>query len=316
MLDNCLRSVSQALGGRSDAEIIVVEAADGAKIPLPVEAAHLLVPEREAGFSGQRNIGVAASSAEFIVFVDDDVEAASGWLDALTAPVLGDQSALGAMGAVFPKIENAVSFVTGVLGHPGGGFRLHASSGGRIVPLSQVATCNTVFRRSAVMSVGGFDENMKFGAEDSEFCVRITTLDGKNRFRYIPSAVVYHYSKDDIFAAAKWYFRRGRADAELLRAHREHAGYFLRSSLMFKLAVASAASVVVGDIRVFSWFLAVWYAAQLLRGRFMWNYFHLYNFGFLRRLGIYVIFPFIKLVADCSFDSGRIVGLCSKKKNA
>src|ERR1700719_2903374 len=39
---------------------------------------------RPSGLNAARNTGVASSSGELIVFVDDDVRAAPGWLDALT----------------------------------------------------------------------------------------------------------------------------------------------------------------------------------------------------------------------------------------
>ena len=56
------------------------------------------------------------------------------------------------MGSVFPKRENAniVSFSIGVIGHPGGGFRLHNYSKTCDINLSQVATCNTILKKAII----------------------------------------------------------------------------------------------------------------------------------------------------------------------
>jgi len=309
MLLNCLEHISRReLKG---AEVIVVEAAD---LPEPAEAdavKYLKIPSGEAGFSRQRNLGIKNASGEYIIFIDDDIEITDGWFDALTRYTLVPDGSAGAIGATFPHVNGAslISFSEGVMGHPGGGFRLHALSDNKDLVLSQISTCNTILKKSIVEAAGGFDERTIFGSEDTDLSMRITEKLGGGKFRYLPGALVWHYSKTRYSDMCAWYFRRGRADADLLRHHSVHLSYFISTAVSIKIVFVAAGSYIFG-----LWFAPVsfflWYFVQLFRTGFMFNYFYLYDFTRTKRMAALFCFPLIKLSADLMFDLGRAKGLC------
>jgi predicted nucleotidyltransferase len=63
-----------------------------------------LVREETVGISYARNTGVARSTGDVVAFLDDDCEAAPGWLAALEVPFLKDPN-VGAVGGVLAPFE-------------------------------------------------------------------------------------------------------------------------------------------------------------------------------------------------------------------
>jgi cellulose synthase/poly-beta-1,6-N-acetylglucosamine synthase-like glycosyltransferase len=121
-----------------------------------------------------RNIGWRAASGEIIAFTDDDCLPAPNWLKA-----------------------GVKAFVDGVVG----------VSGKLIVPLActptdyernaahlstaEFVTANCFYLRSALASVGGFDERFTSAwREDSDLF--FTLLQGNGKFLFVPEAVVIH----------------------------------------------------------------------------------------------------------------------------
>ncbi|MCS7230987.1 MAG: glycosyltransferase [Elusimicrobiota bacterium] len=296
---------------RDDFEIIVIEAnKEYSCLPSLNNIKHIKISYKEAGFSHQRNLGVLHSASKFVIFIDDDVEIEKDWFEKITSNLCDD--VFGAMGAVFPKKENAnfISFCIGVLGHPGGGFRLHFYSKGKIIKLSQVATCNTIFRKDVILEVGMFNLENRYGSEDSDLCLRIIKRYGEKKFLYIPDALVWHDTHKNLLKMIKWYIRRGMADIDLVATSKLHWRYIIQTALSFKLFFAYLVSLFFKPF--FLLFLFLWYITQLIKYFFMWKYFDIYKFGFLYRIFTFFCFPIIKFIADISFDIGRIIRLIKK----
>ncbi|MEF3280990.1 MAG: glycosyltransferase [Elusimicrobiota bacterium] len=292
-----------------EAEVVVVDASkEFFKLNYDFVKQIRVLPQHK-GFSQQRNIGVKNSSYEYIVFIDDDVEITDRWFDEFVKKaqkkLLENKEIFGAMGAVFPKEMGFISFITGVLGHPGGGFKLHAYSKGKDIFLSQVATCNTVIKKSIIEELGGFDEANRYGSEDSEFCLRVIEKFGRNRFLYMPSVFVWHYSPNKIFDYIRWYIRRGISDADLLLSHKSHLSYFLRTSFLLKVLFVLTVSLIT-NIYVFVYVFFMWYLLVLYRARFMFDYFKYYDYKAGSKVFIFIIYPFFKAISDLSFDFGRL----------
>jgi GT2 family glycosyltransferase len=314
-LINCLENLIKNIP--KDTEIIVVEAGKNLE-NLPFgNVKHIKVSlyVHEAGFSNQRNIGVKNSNGEYIIFIDDDVEVTNNWFKNLTS-VTEDEKIIGAMGSTFPipKNSNTISFNIGVLGHPGGGFRLHNFSKMNIIPLSQIASCNTIIKKEVIENVGCFDLKNFHGGEDTDLSIRITQKYGTNQLKYIPNALAWHYTKTNFLDMCKWYLRRGKADAELFLKHTGHFKYLISTAISLKILTV----IILSSL--FSWIILplafiIWYFLQMFRARFMWKYFYLYNFSFTRKLITFFVFPFIKLTADIMFDFGRILRLFNKQNS-
>ncbi len=288
------------------AYIIVVEASDDEQLINIDEIKYIKIPISERGFSNQRNIGLENAKGEYVIFIDDDVEITKDWFKEITKPLA--ENKFGAMGTVFPKIENAnlISFSIGVMGHPGGGFRLHNYSKGRNIELSQVATCNTIFKKQIIKDVGMFNLKNKFGGEDSDLCLRVIKNYGTKRFIYMPNALVYHDTHRNFFKAISWYIRRGKADIDLLFIYMIHLDYILRTSILIKFLIFFIIGLIF-DFRIFLLFCIFWYFYQIYKHFFMVKYFKIYNFSFFYKTAIFLLFPLLKFIFDFSFDTGRLI---------
>src|SRR5690242_14368728 len=106
-LEVALRSISASAAER-DVEVLVVDD-DG-----PSEAARALaerfgatyVPHpRPLGLNVARNTGVRHARGELVVFVDDDVEVAPGWLPALLRAAAGDPGVEVFAGRIEARLE-------------------------------------------------------------------------------------------------------------------------------------------------------------------------------------------------------------------
>jgi len=292
---------------KHDFEIVVVEATN--EEDLECEAIkYIKIPVEKAGFGSQRNIGVENSEGELVLFVDDDVILTKNWYQELTSAFSKEKNILAVMGSVFPLKPSLVGFCEGALGHPGGGFRLHHHAKNKIMTLNQVATLNTIFKRSALEEAGLFDKNLKYGAEDTDISIRISKKFGDNQFRYDPEALVYHRPRNRIDKIIPWYIRRGRADADLLLKHSTHFGYLITSSILLKItAVLLLGLILKNFLPIIAAAFLLWYLSQLYRYRFMPGYFKIYNLRTIKKVLTFLAFPLIKFLADLMFDCGRLL---------
>ena len=93
----CLR----ALRRQADAAALEILVVDQAPQPLalpPGLADRVLRPERNLGFAGGTNLGLAAARGELLATVNDDAVVGPGWLAALTAALRADPHAAAAQG--------------------------------------------------------------------------------------------------------------------------------------------------------------------------------------------------------------------------
>lgn len=308
-LINCLEKLLKVIP--SNTEVVVVES--GNNLPdLPYNVKHIKVPLQKTGFSNQRNIGVENATGEYIIWIDDDEIPDENWFYELTKVVKENSNINGVMGATFPSIPtNILGFCQGVSGHPGGGFRLHYYSRGKVVPLSYVSTCNSLMKKSTIEQTGYFDLKNVHGSEDSDLMIRIEKMFGEKSFRFTPFAILYHSPRTNFFKFVKWYIRRGKSDADLFLKHTVHINYLISTSIMLKILPVIILSFI------FNWLILpvaflIWYFLQLFRARFMFYYFSLYNFSTIQKMMTFFIFPFIKLTADIMFDFGRILRVIGK----
>jgi GT2 family glycosyltransferase len=150
-----------------------------------------------SGANAARNAAVAASnpSTELLVFVDDDVEAPDGWLQAILdgAAANPEHEVLG--GPIIPRLE-------------GGGPRHCGREPAPITALDQgphdldgelVWSANMAIRRTALERVGPFAEAIRGRGEEEEWQERYRADGG--RIRYLAAAGLTH--------------RRAPADARL-----------------------------------------------------------------------------------------------------
>ncbi len=200
------------------AEVIVVDdgSADAGAVRRVVNGGRVVRNETPRGPSAARERGRRAAGTPVVAFVDAGVELPPGWLAPLLAH-LGDDG----VGAVAPRVRagrgSAPSWLAAYervrspldLGPLAGS----VAPGGRV---PYVPTATLVVRRDALLSVGGFDERLRFG-EDVDLVWRLGAAGW--RVRYEPSVEVSHPSRSTLPAWMGQRVRYGSSAAILARRH-------------------------------------------------------------------------------------------------
>jgi GT2 family glycosyltransferase len=214
--------VSQARA--QGAEVLVISDGGGAPTRLVGErqGARVIEPASARGANAARNAGIAATTGDPVILIDDDVRAPAGWLQALFDGLrrYPDHDVFG--GPIMAVLD--------------GGPR---SCGREKPPITTlwlgsedrdadlVWSANMAIRRRALDRVGPFDESIHGRGEEEEWERRYTAIGG--RIRYLAAARIEH--------------RRDRADASLPRL--SAAAYALgRSARRYDLAKSAAPPVV------------------------------------------------------------------------
>jgi cellulose synthase/poly-beta-1,6-N-acetylglucosamine synthase-like glycosyltransferase len=160
----------------------------------------------------QRNLGVANSSGDVVVFLDSNCIPGPCWLEQLVTPIF----------------EAGERIVVGRITSPTGATVHDASSPqGRLAPtyLEECANMNVAYHRDVLDQLHGFDEQLGF-AEDVDFAWR--ARDAGLRIRFEPSAAIVHdwgEFQEDLSRA----FRYGVARVRLYRKHTSRIGNLARS---------------------------------------------------------------------------------------
>jgi GT2 family glycosyltransferase len=148
------------------------------------------------GLSGARNTGVAISSGDVIVFLDDDAFAEMEWLENLTAP-FSDESVAGVGGWVKPNwpSETPQWFPETFLWVLGCSYMGLPESDSMI---RNPIGANMAMRRRVFTSVGGFTSGLgrigriPLGCEETELCIRYSAHSPGDRFVLRREAIVHH----------------------------------------------------------------------------------------------------------------------------
>jgi len=150
-------------------------------------------PERNLSVS--RNLGIDAAAGEVVAFVDDDAIPEARWLEdlaaAYTSPRVG-----GAGGLTLDNTGVRVQYRYSVCNRIGltdfdqrPPFDCHNRPGAD--PFVYLQGTNCSFRRTALVDVEGFDEEIEYNYDESEVCSRI--IDSGLELRPLENAVVHHH---------------------------------------------------------------------------------------------------------------------------
>ncbi len=197
-LVRCLESIA-AQADRRGLMVIVID--DGSEVPA-VECIPRSLSERldirvlrqeNAGPARARNAGIAASNADYIGFVDDDVCIDPGWLAAYRRVI--SQDARGAFAYFGPLAAPANWRPTPWNRWEANTLRVEYGrmTAGLYEPTwRQFFTGNAVVRRDLILQAGGFNEGFT-RAEDIELGLRLKLRCGVT-FRFVNEAVGWHYA--------------------------------------------------------------------------------------------------------------------------
>ncbi len=149
-------------------------------------------PERNLSMS--RNIGIGMAAGDIVAFIDDDAIPEPEWLDDIAAAY--DDPAVGGAGG-FVHDHTGVDFqckfvTTDRLGNAKFDWRRPAPEFN--FPLStnipHLLGTNSSFRRTALMAVGGFDEEFDYYLDETDMCCRL--IDDGWSIAQIAGAYVHH----------------------------------------------------------------------------------------------------------------------------
>jgi len=117
--------------------------------------------------------------------------------------------------------------------------------GGRELPdeLYSVVGANMAFRRGLIYELGGFDEAFRFGAEEEDLCRRAHARDGGARLRYVHSARVVHWFRDDVGDIIRRSRAYGRGNARRVLKHPD-SRLIVFPSPVLTLAMTAVAAIV------------------------------------------------------------------------
>jgi GT2 family glycosyltransferase len=177
LLASCL---DHLLRQRGDHRVIVVDnASHDGTVELVRErypGVTLLELERNVGFGGGVNAGVALGDNEAIVLVNNDLDVDPGFLDALLAP-LRDDPGVGMVAALslMPGRDRVDAFGIQLDAALGTYNRLRHGDPDDPDPglLAGPSGGAAAYRRSAYEQVGGFDERLFAYGEDTDLLLRI-----------------------------------------------------------------------------------------------------------------------------------------------
>lgn len=209
-----------------------------------LDRALVLANAHERGLSGARNTGIEASTAAQVLFLDDDAEAGTGWVAALSS-VLSQPDVVGVGGTAQPRWPAA--------GRPSWfpePFLWVVGCSYEGLPTVEQDIRNPIgasmgFRREALLLGGGFSSRIgrvgkhPVGCEETELSIRVRQADPSARVVHVPDAVVQHAVSDDrvalrYFVRRCWWEGRSKAivSATVGRADSLSAeGDYVRSTL-------------------------------------------------------------------------------------
>jgi GT2 family glycosyltransferase len=152
--------------------------------------------DTNAGFAAANNRGIAMADTAYVALLNPDAFPEPGWLAALLdaatrhpeIAAFGSRQMLAGRDGIVDGLGDCYS-LTGLAWRRGHGRRLAPAD---LVPREIFSPCAAaaLYRRAAVLEVGGFDEDYFCYFEDVDLGLRLR-LAG-HRARYVPDAVVAH----------------------------------------------------------------------------------------------------------------------------
>ncbi len=158
----------------------------------PVEG-ELLVRDEDSA-SAARNAGIRAASADKLVFLDDDSDPRGDYFQRVCA-LLDDHPAVTGRirdtGSRFIRPVSSSDYDQGESGHV----------------TETVVGCNMAMRREVLEDIGGFDERLPYGHEETELIDRLCEA---YDVWYCPDLVVDHPFADSLGGYLEKQYRHGR----------------------------------------------------------------------------------------------------------
>ena len=180
-------------------EVVVVENGSGDDSAARIRAAApwvtLVESTANTGFAGGCNLGVAASSGEYVAFLNSDAKPDPQWIAAAVSIFDADPEVAAVASRVLDWEGKLVDYIDAGLTWFGKGYKPFVGETAGTLGAQQkdvlFGTGSAMFvRRSDYLALDGFDERFFMFYEDVDFGWRLN-LSGR-RFRYQPESIAFH----------------------------------------------------------------------------------------------------------------------------
>lgn len=241
----------------------------------------LVHESRPIGFAAACNRGAAAARGRVLVFLNNDTEPQSGWLDRLIAPVLQAPHMVVATARLVRLDDPEVIDSAGdEYAWWGAAFKRGsgASAAAYAMPGEAFSPCGAAcaIGRDFFMALGGFDEALQSICEDVDLGYRVRLAGGTCRF--VPSAVVRHAGSATLGVESANAVRLGQRNLEwvwwantpwplLVATVPLHAVYEVLAALFFLRRGRFGAFVSGKREALAGWRIAARKRAQTMAGR-------------------------------------------------
>jgi GT2 family glycosyltransferase len=203
MTTDAVRSVLTESDG-ADIEVIIVDNGSAPHVFRLLTGLFIADPrvrvircDVNTNFAGGMNRGVADSTGEYVLLLNNDAVVRDGWLDPLLRVLAGSEQVLGVQPLLlYPngRIQTAGTVFLGervlpwhfLAGHP----REDARRIERL-DFSAVTAAVMMLRAATLIDVEGFDEGYVNGYEDVDLCLRLVERHGGG-FRVVPDSIAVH----------------------------------------------------------------------------------------------------------------------------
>lgn len=155
----------------------------------------VITKSKRSGPASSRNIAIQASSGEYIVTLDDDVELTPNWIFTMVRVIEEDQTIGIATGKLlFADNMEKINAAGGGLSKFGIGYDIGIGQDKALFSTQRQVfygcTAAMIFTRILVKTIGGFDESYFYLCEDTDFGWRANIAGFK--VIYVPNAIAYH----------------------------------------------------------------------------------------------------------------------------
>lgn len=213
---DCLNSLAALDYPAGRFEILVVDASTDSTPLIVGEYPRVRLIKSEKGFSPQKNTALKTAAFDILAFTDADCLVSPDWLKVIDCAFGQEKIAAIGGNAYPPPGTGRFGLWTACVGHPAGGaVGFDANVKRDENGISFVPGCNSVYRKKALLDVGGFDPAFYEGGEDVDISRRLR--DKGYYLEYIPDLTVFHKPRATLGSYLKWNIQVGVTKFNLRR---------------------------------------------------------------------------------------------------
>lgn len=162
-----------------------------------------LIIQPSRGPAAARNTGINNAKAEIIVFIDSDCIPTKNWVREIIQPIFSE-NAVGVGGKVRSIKDGSIlgryASFRELLGKP------TTDKNGKI---THIITANCAFLKVRLKEVGGFDQSLRYTAEDLDITYLLCKRGYQNKLFYAFKSIVEHKQRTNLFSFWKQQYGYG-----------------------------------------------------------------------------------------------------------